>query len=542
MRKVLVIIFCVLSTTLTAQRKEYVITSYGAKPDGITNNVLAIQKAIDEASANGGGKVIVPRGRFVTGALYLKSNVELNVHEEAVLLASTNRADYGPSLKVTAWINAMDVNNVAITGRGLLDGQCDLLIEDMYKKLRAGEMYDDEWKEYNPWHQRRPSEKNRPRMIQFTNCNGVTVKHIRIQNSTNWVQDYDNCNRILIDSIDVFSNTFWNNDGIDLTDSKNAVISHCNINAADDGICLKSMNRNNRCENIVVTDCRVRSSASAVKFGTASHGGFKNITVKNIEVYNTFRSAIAIESVDGGLLEDIKVQHIRAVNTGNAFVIRLGHRNKDDVYSRVKNIYISDVKVQVPKEKPDKGYPMEGPELKYPSNYKTDTSKKYESVSPWNNSGIDTNAVPYPHNVFPSSITGIPGHYVENVQLENIEINYPGGGSKEINYFPVDSINAITEAVSAYPEFSMFGELPCYGLYVRHVKGLSMKNIVIKTAQPDFRTAGIFNDVHGLQLEALKIAGTAVKPILILNNVKNYSSSKLLLPGNKTGAIKLIKE
>jgi parallel beta-helix repeat protein len=539
MKKLLIAILSLISLAVVGQRKDYVITAYGAKPDGITNNVLAIQKAIDEANANGGGRVVVPRGRFVTGVIHLKSNVELNIHAEAVLLASINRNDYGTSLKVSAWINADDAKNVAITGKGLIDGQCDLLMDDVYKKLRSGEVYDDEWKDFNPWHQRRPSEKNRPRMIQFRNCDGVTIKNIRLQNSTNWVQDYENCNNILIDSIDVFSNTYWNNDGIDLTDSKNARIMHCNINAADDGICLKSSDRNNRCENIFIADCRVRSSASAVKLGTASHGGFKNIVIRNIEVYDTYRSAIAIESVDGGLLEDIDVRNINAVNTGNAFFIRLGHRNKDAVYSRVKNIYIGNIKVQVPTVKPDKGYPMEGPELKYPSNYKVDTTRQYESVSPWNNSGIDTNAVPYPHNVFPSAITGIPGHNVENVQLENIEIVYEGGGSKDVNYFPADSVNHITEAENAYPEFSMFGELPCYGLYVRHVKGLTMKNVSIKTLKPDFRTAGIFNDVDGLKLNGLKVNGTAVKPVLILNNVKNYSAVKLQLPVTNSGVIKV---
>jgi len=99
MKRTLVAILCLISLAVVAQRKEYVITDYGAKPDGITNNSLAIQQAINEANANGGGKVVVPRGRFVTGVIHLKSNVEFYIHAEAVLLASFNRNDYGPSLK-----------------------------------------------------------------------------------------------------------------------------------------------------------------------------------------------------------------------------------------------------------------------------------------------------------------------------------------------------------------------------------------------------------------------------------------------------------
>lgn len=538
-RITLLLALLIVTTAAFSQHKDFLITAYGAKPDGITNNVAAIQKAIDDASASGGGRVIVPRGRFLTGVIHLKTNVELNINEEAVLLASTNRADYGPSLKASAFIVADNQKNISITGKGLIDGQSDLLINDIYIKLRAGELYDDEWKEFNPWHQRRPSEKNRPRMVEFKNCDGVTIKNIRLQNAAAWVQNYKNCNNIIIDSIHVFSNTFWNNDGIDLVDCKNARITNCFVNAADDGICLKSEDRNTRCENIYIANCKVRSSASAIKFGTASHGGFKKIIVKNIEVYDTYRSAIAIETVDGGVLEDIDVRNINAVNTGNAIFIRLGHRNKDSVYSQLRNVYIANIKVKVPKEKPDKGYPMEGPALKYPSKYKVDTSIKYASVSPWNNSGIDTSAVSYPHNVFPASITGIPDHYVENVTLENIEIIYEGGASKEVNYFPVDSLQQITEAISSYPEFSMFGELPAWGLYVRHVKGLTMKNIRFTSVKPDFRVACIFDDVNKLKLDGITVLSNKNKPAIILNNVKEYLTNKLKLPAETSQSLKV---
>ena len=529
-RSIAFFIFICSGFIVTAQPGQYLITAYGAKPDGVTNNVTAIQKAIDDAAAAGGGTVMIPRGRFLSGVIRLKSNVELNIHEEAVLLASFNRMDYGPGLQASAFIVADHAKNIAITGKGLIDGQSDLLIDDLYKRLRSGEIYDDEWKDFNPWHQRRPSEKNRPRIIEFKNCDGVTIKNIHIQNSAAWVQNYKSCSNIIIDSISVFSNTFWNNDGIDLVDCKNARVTHCNINAADDGICLKSEDPQDRCENIYVAHCRVRSSASAIKLGTASKGGFKKITIQDIEVYDTYRSAIAIETVDGGELDDIDVKNIRAVNTGNAIFVRLGHRNKDDRYSVLRNVNIRNVKVLVPLQKPDKGYPMEGPELRYPPVWKADTAKKYESVSPWNNSGIDSSAVLYPHNVFPSSISGIPDHMAENVKLENIEIIYEGGASKAKAFFPLDSVNSITEAAGAYPEFSMFGELPCWGFYVRHVKGLTFKNVAVRYLREDFRTVCIFNDVEGLQLDALRIPAVKEMPAVLLQDVKNFTHKNLLLP------------
>jgi hypothetical protein len=192
---------------------------------------------------------------------------------------------------------------------------------------------------------------------------------------------------------------------------------------------------------------------------------------------------------------------------------------KDAVYSQLHNVHVANVKVIVPEGKPDKDYPMEGPGLKYPSNYKANASVKPQSVSPWN-PGIDSSAVPYPHNVFPSSITGLPGHHVENVTLENVEIICEGGASKNANPIPLTSIDKITEAESAYPEFSMFGELPAWGLYVRHVKGLTLKNVQLKFMNEDFRAACIFNDVDGLRLNDVSIPSYKELSVIVLKDVK----------------------
>ncbi len=454
-------------------------------------------------AAAGGGIVHIPRGRYVSGVIRMKSGVELNIHEEAVLLASTNRADYGPSSKASAWIVADSAKNIALTGKGLLDGQSDLLIADTYNKLRSGELHDTDWKKFNPWHQRRPTESNRPRMIRFSYCDSVRVQNLRMQNGTSWIQDYRNCSNMLIEGINVFSNTFLNNDGIDLTDCKNALIRNCIVNAADDGICLKSSQRNSNCENIVITNCRVRSSASAIKLGTASHGGFKNIIIRNIEVYDTYRSAIAIEAVDGGTIENVDVRDIRALNTGNAIFIRLGKRNDDAVISQLKNIYIGNVYVEIPNGKPDAGYTHDGPELRYPSGINNDSLIYGKPL--WYHHGIDSTAKKYRHNVFPSSITGIPGHPVENVTLENIKIVYEGGFEKNENEISLDEIHRIPEVEKEYPEFSMFGELPAWGFYIRHAKGVVMKNVELVSKKPDRRIPVLVHQVQSIHLSLLKI-------------------------------------
>jgi hypothetical protein len=486
----------------SAQTKTYNITSYGAVANGETNNTNAIQEAITEASANGGGRVLIPAGRFVTGVLNLLSNVELHFNKNAFLLGSTIRADYGTG-KASALIVANNQHHIAITGHGVIDGQGKYLLKDIYHRLHAGTLRDTEWRKVNPWHQMRPTEDNRPKLIQFNNCDNIQIKNITIKNSLCWVQKYKGCSNMLIDSIKVESVTYWNNDGIDIVDCKNVKLTNSFINAADDGICLKSEAPNGVCENVYVANCRVRSSASAVKLGTGSRGGFKKITIRNISVYDTYRSAIAIETVDGALLEDIDIRGITATNTGNAIFIRLGHRNKKGPVSILRGVYIGNIKVDVPAGKPDAGYPFEGP------------------------------VVTTPHNVFPSSIIGIPGSRIEDVTLENITINYEGGAEKERAYCGIDALEKIPEKISAYPEFSMCGELPAWGFYIRHADEIKIKNMVLTCKGTDYRPAFIADDVNGLSLNNVNIPQVKAQPVMVLSKVSGLKLDDIKIPGNK---------
>ena len=510
-KKLLLILFSVCALQGHSQKKTLNIIDFGAIADGKTKNTVAIQNTIDKASEMGGAIVLIPSGNFLTGVLHLKSNVELHLAANATLLASTTRSDYGPSKEAAALISAKNQHNIAITGNGVITGQSVELLKDIYIMLNAGTLQDDTWKTVNPWHQMRTTESNRPKLIELTNCDGIQIKGIFLKDGLCWIQNYRNCSNLLIDSIKVESNAYWNNDGLDVTDSENVKITNCSINAADDGICLKSEDRNRCCKNIFVANCKVRSSANAIKLGTASWGGFKKITIRDITVFDTFRSAVALESVDGGILEDVDVRNIKATNTGNAILLRLGHRNKDSVVSCLRNVYIGNVIVNVPMGKPDKGYPMDGPELSFP------------------------------HNVFPASITGLPGHPVENVLLENIKITYEGGGNKATAYFPLDSLNYITENEAGYPEFSMFGELPVWGLYVRHAKGLTLKNIQLSYQKEDFRSACAFNDVDKLNINKMEIPRAKTLPVMVFKKVTNLNTEKLQLPVEKEKAILILK-
>lgn len=478
-----------ITAIVMGQAKVVNICDLGAKSSNTTENTAIIQKAIDDVSAAGGGRIVIPAGRFVTGVLHMKSNVEIHLEKYAVLAGSTRRSDYGIP-DATALLLADKVHDIAITGQGIIDGQGEKIIEDIYRMLNAGTLQDKEWQTENPWHQVRPEERNRPKIINFTNSSNITIKGITIRNSPNWVQRYDKCSNMLIDSIQVESNVYWNNDGIDLVDCKDVKLTNSFFNADDDGICLKSEDRNSRCENIYVANCVVRSSANGVKLGTGSWGGFKNITIKDIKVFDTYRSAIAIECVDGGIIENIDVRNIKATNTGNAILVRLGHRNKDSVVSQLHNVYIGNMEVEVPKTKPDIGYNMEGPLKRFP------------------------------HNVFPSSITGIPGHPVQNVVIENVNIVYQGGADRKVACFGLDSLAKVPENLDGYPEFSMFGELPAWGFYVRHTDGLQLKNVTVSYKDEDFRPAYVFDDVAGLQLNNVSVPTATKMPVIVFRNTK----------------------
>jgi hypothetical protein len=143
--------------------------------------------------------------------------------------------------------------------------------------------------------------------------------------------------------------------------------------------------------------------------------------------------------------------------------------------------------------------------------------------------------------VFPSSISGLPGHPVKNVLLEDIEISFGGGADKQINYFPVDSFLHITEAVRDYPEFSMFGEVPAWGFFVRHVEGITFRNVKLLNWKDDYRTAMLCDDVGQLSINTLQVSHKATMPVLLFHDTRELSMKNLTLPGNNKQAIKQIR-
>lgn len=494
MKKYICIIISLLFTISIWARDYNIVTQGKAVGDGKTLNTKVIQQAIDQLSKKGGGRIVFPKGLYLTGCLQLKSGIDLYFEKDAVLLGSTNPDDYNPLNKddntaeksdnsKLALILGHKVKNIAFSGEGTIDGQGLALALNIDSLHHAGVRIDPN---YNV-RRMRPNETARPKLFFLSECENISVTGLHLMNSACWGVTFDLCSGLSIDQVSMTNRAYWNNDGFDITDCCRVKITRCYVNSADDGICLKSYHPNACNDSIYIADCEVRSSASAIKFGTASWGGFKNITIDNIRVFDTFRSAIAIESVDGGDIENVNVSRIMAKNTGNALFIRLGHRAGERV-GTVKNISIKDMNVEIPFGRPDINYDLRGPE------------------------------VDFFHNPFPSSIAGIPGHYIEGIHLENIEITCPGRATKGMAYIPLNRLNQVPEQIDKYPEFSMFGELPSWGFYIRHVKDITLKNVRLKLAEPDYRPAIIMDDVKGESLEQVFFPLDKKEQIIKVNN------------------------
>ncbi|MEP7186081.1 MAG: glycosyl hydrolase family 28 protein [Rhodanobacter sp.] len=471
------------------------VEAFGARGDGIALDTPALQAAIDAASKRGGGTVQLEAGHtYLSGTLHMRSNVTLHIPAGATLLGSLHRMDYSRAAnrapitdpEVTtnrpdyrrsgylALILAEHVHDIAITGRGVINGQGLALANDARRLLAEGVLTDPTFATS------RPAEINRPMLLLVTHSENVRVTGITLRNSSSYVQNYDHSSHVLVDGIHVDSTAYWNNDGLQISDSSHVRVLNSFINSADDGICFKSEDPHGVTEDVVIENNTVRSSANALKFGTASQGTFRHIRVSGLQVHDTFRSAVALEVVDGGTLEDVVIDGVDARNTGNALFIRLGARAQGRPPGTLRNVTIRNLRAQIPLGAPDAGYPMSGP--------------------------LPTEA----HNLFPSSITGLPGHPVQNVTLENIAITFGGGGATWRADRPLDALASVPEQASGYPEFSMFGELPAWGLYVRHVDGLKMRNVHLTLQTPDYRPALVADDTRGLAVDTLRVAGPAV--------------------------------
>ena len=447
----------------------YDIRTFGATPDGRTLCTEAIQKAVDRCAAEGGGTVCLPAGTWLTGTVYLASHVTIQLENGCTVLGTTDKSFYGPPRQLlgakgeqySTWaiFAGKGLEHIAIRGRGTIDGQGSNF------KYKNGP---------------------RPKNLFFEDCRDVLIEDVRLRQAGSWMQHYRNCERLTIRDIAVFNHVSYNNDGLNIDSCRDVSISGCTIDSDDDGIVLKSLSTTPT-ENVTISDCVVSSHCNAIKMGTESGGGFQNITVTNCTVcsprysqviYGQQRglAGVALEIVDGGTLERVAVSNVVIRGVTVPLFLRLGNRAR--TYGD--------------------GQPKPG-------------------IGTFRNVAI-SNMVATDCSVVGCSITGLPGHPIENVTLANINLGFDGGGTSE------DAGREIPEKPTSYPESTMFGTLPAYGFFCRHVKGLTFQNVRLQTGAPDRRHAIVFDDVEEAAIDALQAPfAPEAAALLSLANSRNVA-------------------
>ena len=452
-------------------RSVYDPYDFGAKGDGTNIDTKSIQAAIDACYSNGGGKVYLHSGTFISGTILLKSNVNLYVETGTTLKASDNLDDFpimssnypsydGSFVTNKMLIYAEDAKNISISGRGTIDGNGDCWVKGPYGS---------------------PSMILRPRIIHFRGCRNVFVQDVILYNSASWVQSYQCCYNLVVDGItvdsrpnkDIEKERFAevkgrNTDGLDLLDCEKVRISNCFISSGDDGICIKSLSPDKFCRDITISNCIVSTNASGIKIGTETSGKITDILVNNCTVYDTRNEAISLMTIDGAQLERIQFSNISCRNIkGSAIYIRTGERFRS---------YRKQTKPNIPHLK----------DIIIENVTGTKISKGYACI-----------------------VAGTKDFPVENVLITNINLQFEGGGKADASF------RDIPENENKYPNGRIFGELPAYGFFVRHAKNVIFDDIQLKTSLPDERPAFIGEDITDLEIRNLQAQGTENSPELI---------------------------
>ena len=474
------------------------VRTYGATGDGKTVDSPAINKTIEAAAAAGGGTVIFPAGNYVSFSLRLKSHVDLYLSQGCTIIAAESPlpgqttgymgGTYDATEPKVAWDIYQDwghnhwrnsllwgdgISDFSITGPGLLWGKglsfgADRAARGAYPKYVAEQ----------------PGVGNKT--IGLRNCHNVILRDFSILKGGHFGMLLTGVDNITIDNLKIDTDR----DGMDIDCCKNVRVTNCFVNAPwDDGICPKSrfaLGYNRPTKNVAIANCyvsgcwqlgtlldgtykRQSTGGGRIKCGTESNGGFINIAISNCVFEGT--QGLALETVDGALLEDITVSNITMRDiTSCPIFLRLGARlrgpkgtgDQSTVVGTLRRVLISNLNCA--------------------------------------NSGAR----------FGSILSGIPGHFIEDVKLDNIYVQSAGGGAPDlVNIHP-------PEDEAKYPEPGMFGATPAHGFYLRHIKNLELSHVEVRPTVPDPRPSFYLDDVH--RADFIAVTAPSTPPAFSINN------------------------
>ena len=481
------------SATAAVASGSFNVRNFGATGDGKTLDSPAINSAIAAASAAGGGTVYFPAGIYASYSIRLKSHITLFLDQGAVILAESTPHDgmatggYDPAEPQGTWEPYQDyghnhwhnsliwgegLHDLAILGQGLIWG----------KGLSRG--WDGE-------HALPDSNKLGVgnKTVALKNCYNVTLRDFSILQGGWFGLLATGVDNMTVENVKMDTNR----DGMDIDCCRNVRVSNCTVNSPwDDAICPKSsyaLGHARATENVTISNCYVTGEyelgsvldgtwkprgqqgwgTGRIKCGTESNGGFKNITISNI-VFDHCQG-LALETVDGAIMEDITITGITMRNVSVPFFLRLGARLRgpkpETVVGSIKRVLISNV--------------------------------------------TSSNAT-----VLPSIIAGISDHAIEDVKISDVYLEHVGGGTAEMAAIQP------AEKADAYPEPTMFGQLPACGMFARHAKNVELTNVEIATLQADARPAFHLEDVDGADLFRLKMPGRMASGQIRLKKVSDF--------------------
>jgi hypothetical protein len=431
---------------------------FDAKP-GATYDSVGIQRAIDAAHAAGGGTVVVPSGNYLVAPIQLRSRVRLHLEAGASLYASPHLPDYRqPSSVIPAYpgdrgighfasmraagtratIWADDAEDIALTGMGKIDGQSPQWVIP--------------WMNSNPtnWESLQNARGTTP--VSFHRCRRVRVEGIRILQSPTWTLVFDTCDTVQVRGVEIRDFEAINADGIDLVSTSNVTISDCHVWATDDAICLKNFSAGQTMGNITVTNCVLRTLCNGLKIGTETLGNFQDITFSNIVVCNPegdvkgAEGGINLNAVDGGFVRNVNISNIVLRNVDCPIFLLSGCR----------------------RAKQEKFHPTIPPragrmERIYISNVQADGARH----TSW--------------------IVGDPDAPIRDLHLSNLNIR------KTRDFYDAPVTTPVPHLPEAYPSPCRFGrrhagdDLPAFGLYLRDVQRISVRDFQLDSTKPDRR-------------------------------------------------------
>lgn len=423
--------------------KDFNIDTFGATGDGISLDTEAVQAAINACTENGGGRVFIPAGKtYLIGTIYLKENVTLFLENGALLRASTRIADYAKDTYKTRYKLEKHMN------------QCLIYAEDAKNIAIEGYGTIDG----NGFQEYFNSETGRPMLMRFLRCNDFHVSNVTIINPASWTTDWVFCDNITVTGVKVVAHAHHNGAALCFDGCTNVRVTNCDFDTSDDAIAITSSHKDKPCVNMTFSNCNFTGIWSAMRIGLLSLGDFESITVTNCTFTNITDAGFKIQMNEGAEMKNMVFSNIVMKNVP-------------------RPIFMTFCQQKASVDAPDEMFPM-----------------KAMHHFNFNNMIIDNRELDKNSAIL---ISGMPGNYITDIQLSDIQMIMPGGGTAadaaktEINEYTLEVMDGW------WPEFIGVGTLPASSIYIRHVNDLYLNNIQIKTISEDKRPPIVFDDVPG---------------------------------------------